>query len=330
MHTHSSLLLYHGTGTGKTMTFINIANALKKTTVLFTLSDLWVNTKRYLDKFIRVPIYIIHYDSTQYWKKYMKLMKRIGSLNNTLVVIDEAHLFFTKQNNKLIDPILQNTKMKLLLMTATPIQNDTGELELMFSAMKHSIVDKITPELARQYVSYYPGDRKYFPSVIGPKVIEITECNDTVVSTADKYLIDNLNLVCPMMYHLIYEHLKTKSFIYTTAVQMVTRILDLSGIAYCDEKKIREFNEDKYKVMVSNVGFGLSYLGVNEIHILSDVDVPTYQQIIGRAIRLFSHKNAVNKTVTIYIWSKNWHQRLLDYEPIEKKLDILKHNNINT
>ena len=320
---NDSLLLYHGTGTGKSMTFIEIANALKRTTILFTSMNLQDNIKKYIIKFGKVPIYNINYDSIHLWKKYKKLIKKIGTLDGTLVAIDEAHNFFQK-SNKIIEILIKNKTIKLLLMTATPITSDHGELELMFSAMAHDVIDEITPGISKSYVSYYEANGKNFPKIIGPKIIEETMCD--ISNHPDNYLMNNLDLVCPMLNKLIHILKPVKTYIYSKTPKIIKHIFDLQGIKYFTQ--IDDFNKSSNGIFISDVGIGLSFIGVNEVHILADVTVPGYQQIIGRAARMYSHKYSKDKTVTIYLWSTNWHKRIKEYEPIEKKLNILRDNHI--
>ena len=210
-------------------------------------------------------------------------------------------------------------------MTATPITVNHGEIELMFSAMAHDIIDEITAKESKKYVSYHEAGGTGFPKIIGPKLINAPICD--ISGYADEYITNNLELICPEIYRLIKMYLKKKTYIYSKTIP-IKKIFALNDIAYYTEKEVASFNISSDGIMISSIGTGLSFVGVNEVHIIDDITVPEYQQIVGRAVRKYSHAHTKDKTVTVYIWNTKWKQRVEEYEPIAEKLEILKHNTI--
>ncbi len=162
----SDILLYHGLGSGKTASAINIYNVLFNSTPKWNVfiiipaslkSDPWLkNLERWLeksDKNLRMKnIQFVSYDSPFADRDFLDKVKKADSSKSTLYFIDEAHNFIrnvynnisTKQGKRaqVIYDYIQNEKKengnncRVILMTATPVVNVPFEYALYFNLMR--------------------------------------------------------------------------------------------------------------------------------------------------------------------------------------------------
>lgn len=131
---YNSILLYHKTGTGKTLTSLNIAiNFLKsnKRVVVVTKNktlknNFIIQAKEFfgIDGFKNAGFSRIEYYSYSYFLK-----KKNKTMDNSLVIIDEIHNMI---NNNLYTQLLEvkkiNANMKLVLLSATPSFDNIKEI----------------------------------------------------------------------------------------------------------------------------------------------------------------------------------------------------------
>lgn len=153
----NSILLYHGTGLGKTVTAINIINnihrftnklnliiicpaALKITTWIPNLSA-WL-----IDQNIVNQTNFISIDSPTFITEFDLITKTISTSIPTIIIIDECHIFTSsltddESNRKVVYNqllnIRKNYKTFLICMTATPIVNKIEELIYLFNLLRH-------------------------------------------------------------------------------------------------------------------------------------------------------------------------------------------------
>ena len=162
----SDILLFHGLGSGKTATAINIYNVLFNSTPKWNVfviipaslkSDPWLKElERKLqktDKNIRMKnIQFVSYDSPFADRDFLEKVKKADASKPSLYLIDEAHNFIrnvynnisTKQGKRaqVIYDYIQNEKKdngnrcRVVLMTATPIVNVPFEYALYFNLMR--------------------------------------------------------------------------------------------------------------------------------------------------------------------------------------------------
>jgi superfamily II DNA or RNA helicase len=152
----NSLLLYHGTGLGKTATAISILNniytfsnkiniiiicpaSLKSTTWIPNLTN-WINNKNLLN-----IINFISIDSPTFVTEFDTITKTISINMPTIILIDECHYFVSSlidedSNRKVVYNqllnIRKNYKTFLICMTATPIVNKVEEIIYLFNLLR--------------------------------------------------------------------------------------------------------------------------------------------------------------------------------------------------
>lgn len=193
---YNEALLYHGLGSGKTATSINLMNILYNYDhnynfiILIKASlrdDPWMTDLK--DWLGRDPseeglanitglgrfknIHFVHYDSPYADRDFMNIMKTIDGSKPIMYVIDEAHNFIRnvysnlqsgtgKRAQVIYDYIFRekrdNKNAKIILITATPGINVPFELALMFNLLRPGIFPSSEAEFNKTYItdSVYP------------------------------------------------------------------------------------------------------------------------------------------------------------------------------
>ena len=161
----SDILLFHGLGSGKTATAINIYNVLFNSTPKWNVfviipaslkSDPWLKElERKLqktDKNIRMKnIQFVSYDSPFADRDFLEKVKKADASKPSLYLIDEAHNFIRNVYNNIsskkgkraqviYDYIQQEKKdgsnIRILLLSATPAVNTPYEFALYYNLMR--------------------------------------------------------------------------------------------------------------------------------------------------------------------------------------------------
>lgn len=174
----NSILLYHGMGSGKTATAINIYNnlynydpnwnvfiLLKASLIKSTWADganelkKWLSENDYKNRLDNIKF--ISYDSPTADKAYIEAIRERDMQKNNLFIIDEAHNFFNNVYNNITsesgqrakniyDDILsrkrENPKTRIILITGTPIVNRPYELALIYNLLRPGIFEFDTEE----------------------------------------------------------------------------------------------------------------------------------------------------------------------------------------
>lgn len=193
---YNEILLYHGLGSGKTATSINLMNILYNYDhnynfiILIKASlrnDPWmIDMKRWLGRDpseVNVEnisaltrfqtMHFVHYDSPFADRDFMNVMKKIDSTKPIAYIIDEAHNFIrnvysniqsrTGRRAQIIyDYIIrekrENKNSKVVLITATPGINVPFELALMFNLLRPGIFPSSEAEFNKTFItdSIYP------------------------------------------------------------------------------------------------------------------------------------------------------------------------------
>jgi len=193
---YNEILLYHGLGSGKTATSINLMNILYNydhninVIILIKASlrdDPWMKdlkiwlgrdpseeTVENVTKLARYnTIHFIHYDSPYADKDFLNVMKGIDITKPMLYIIDEAHNFirnvYSNINTKLgkraqviYEYILRDKRehknTKIVLISATPGINTPFELSLLFNLLRPGILPISELEFNRTFIteSTYP------------------------------------------------------------------------------------------------------------------------------------------------------------------------------
>ena len=166
------ILIYHGLGTGKTISAINIYNVLynkDKNINVFLLikaslkNDPW---KKDLDKWLINSdinendiekkynnIHWIYYDSPNSEKMFMEVIKKSDINKKNLYIIDEVHNFINSVYNNIkssvrngksltiynyiINEKKNNDTTRIILLSATPVINQPFELGLLFNLLRY-------------------------------------------------------------------------------------------------------------------------------------------------------------------------------------------------
>lgn len=162
------ILLYHGVGSGKTNTAINVYNILFNYTPKWNifllipaslhddpwLKDLqkWMSKEDYEKRFANIVF--IHYDSPYADRDFLEKVKMADASKTSLFIIDEVHKFInnvynniTTQNGKraqvIYDYITQekkeNSNVRIMLLSATPVVNKPFEFALIFNLLRPDI-----------------------------------------------------------------------------------------------------------------------------------------------------------------------------------------------
>ena len=159
------LIVYHGVGSGKTVSAINVYNILYNYTPKWNIfllipaaleDDPW---KKDLNKWLSKEniedreknIIYIHYDSPFADRDFLDKVKKSDNAKQSLFIIDEAHRFInnvynnvSSKNGKraqvIYDYIQQekkdNSNTRIMLLSATPVVNNPFEFALIFNLLR--------------------------------------------------------------------------------------------------------------------------------------------------------------------------------------------------
>lgn len=183
---YKNILLYHGLGSGKTATAINIYNLLYNYTpgwnifILIKASlkdDPWLqDIKRWMtqedyDKRFK-NIRFIHYDSPFADKKFLDELKYADSAKKNMYIIEECHNFISnvysnintrkgKRAQTIYDYILEDKKnstdVRVVCISGTPIINEPYELALLFNLLRPGVFSKSEIEFSQIYINQLTG-----------------------------------------------------------------------------------------------------------------------------------------------------------------------------
>lgn len=158
------LLIFHGTGTGKTMLAVAIADKLKNAydVVIISAKSLKSNFVKEVEKYNKLKGEVASDEYSYVSLNSSNLMKQLQSLDkndelvllekeygvdsrinldNKLVIVDEAQNFFngvvsgSTGANSLYNAIMGSKNIRLLFLSATPIINDPFEVVPMFNML---------------------------------------------------------------------------------------------------------------------------------------------------------------------------------------------------
>lgn len=186
---HRGLLVFHGTGTGKTMLAVSIADAMKdqRRVIILSAKSLQNNFRKEVYKYMGLLKHPQEDIDKTIDEKYKfissnagNMLTQIGKMNKSieelefektleaftssinlegsLLIIDEAQNFFngivngSKNSSGLYKAIMDATDIKLIFLSATPIINDPFEIVPMFNMLYGST---ILPEDYDDFNSFY-------------------------------------------------------------------------------------------------------------------------------------------------------------------------------
>jgi len=180
---YQDILLYHGLGSGKTLSAINIYNMLYNYTpgwnvfiiIKATLRDHpWMSDLEKLLKenpekdFIMKNITFISYDSPTADKQFLEAVKNADTTKKNLYMFDETHNFIANvysnisskkgrraQNiyDYIIQDKLENEGVRVILLSGTPAINKPFEMALLFNLLRPGSFPKSESQFEQLYVT---------------------------------------------------------------------------------------------------------------------------------------------------------------------------------
>ena len=178
---HKEILLYHGLGSGKTATIINLMNILYNYTpdwnifILIKASlkgswldeiNTWMTKKEFKSRMANIKF--IHYDSPFADKNFLDSIKESDSSKKNVYIFDEVHNFINNVYNNITsktgkrayviyDYIQQekrdNNDTRIVLMTGTPAINNPFEIALMFNLLRPGIFPNSEIKFTEMYIT---------------------------------------------------------------------------------------------------------------------------------------------------------------------------------
>ena len=155
------ILVFHGFGTGKTrLSIISAKNLGYKNTIIMAPKSVHHQFERVMNK-IKLKASLISLKSSN-------ILDKISSLDNTLLIVDEAHNFFNSITNgsknaiELYDLIMKSRNLKIIFMTGSPIINDGFELVCCFNMLSGF---RLFNENKEMFDSVFTDNRGYLKNV---------------------------------------------------------------------------------------------------------------------------------------------------------------------
>ena len=147
-HPERGILLYHGTGSGKTYTSIAMAMSalhyrLVENVILLAPASLKDNYESHVNKFakfIKRPDFAFRFELISYNTSAINNTELDLRGEKTLVVIEESHLFISMTKNVATTGLnvykqLLNSKCRIIALSATPVLNTGYEYAVLFSLL---------------------------------------------------------------------------------------------------------------------------------------------------------------------------------------------------
>lgn len=178
---YRDILIYHGLGSGKTATAINIYNVLYNYTpewnvfimIKASLKGGWLDElKKWLGKddydFRFKNIHFIHYDSPFADRNFMEAVKSVDSSKKSLYIVDEVHNFIRNVYSNIESKVgrralviyehmirekKDNLDTRVVLLSGTPIVNKPFELSLLFNLLRPDIFPNSESEFNNTFVT---------------------------------------------------------------------------------------------------------------------------------------------------------------------------------
>lgn len=158
------ILIFHGLGTGKTASAVNLINVLynynpdwnifvilpatlKETAWFKNLEDWLIKDTK---EEIRAKIYFISSNSPTADREFLEIMKKVDSSKKSLYIIDECHNFIHNVHtnmkskgkkaltiyNHIINEKREGKDVRVVCLSATPIKAEPYELSLLFNLLR--------------------------------------------------------------------------------------------------------------------------------------------------------------------------------------------------
>lgn len=179
---YKNILLYHGLGSGKTASAINIYNSLYNNTTSWNVFILikaslhkhpWlIDLKTWMSKDDTVGrwdnLKFIHYDAPNADKQFLTKIKEADSAKKNMYIIDEAHNFIKNVYNNItnkqgkraqviydymIRDQKENDSTRIILMSGTPAVNQPYELALIFNLLRPDLFPNSEAKFNEIYIN---------------------------------------------------------------------------------------------------------------------------------------------------------------------------------
>jgi SNF2 family DNA or RNA helicase len=283
------IIIFHGLGSGKTITSIVILRCLLKNdstkeAIVLTPTSLIDNYQNELKKFkfeekekIRVM-------------SYMKFINEYKSnkvtCNNKIIVIDEAHNFKATSGSMALEMLTcSSNASKVILLTATPIQNNVTDIVNLLAyitpysrkQIKHIVTNENYTDMKRLLkcnISFYTtpqsGDSNY------PEKIE----HDIILKMGEEYYKKYYNIQEDLHFNLPEIFKSTKNLtVFFNGIRRAVNVVDKeSPKIIWTVNKIIEDNSNNKKVLVYS---NWKNTGINVItKLLDEIDIK-YSLITG-------------------------------------------------
>ena len=240
-----SLLVYHGVGSGKTNTAINVYNILYNYTSKWNVfllipaslhDDPWIkDLQTWLSANTKTKqlanIQFIHYDAPNADKQFLDSIKSVDQDNKNIFIIDEAHKFINnvysnittasgKKALSIYDYIKrekqENINTYVIMLSATPVINVPYEYALIFNLLRPDIFptsESIFEEYfisTENFMSLSPDNKNMFQRRITGLV------SYYIGATPDKYAKKNIYhkslKMSPYQEEVYVQHLRSNKF----------------------------------------------------------------------------------------------------------------------
>jgi hypothetical protein len=180
------MLIYHGLGSGKTATAINVYNVLYNSSpgwniillIKASLHQNWLDElNRWLYKedfeYRMKNIIFVHYDSPFANKSFMEAIRTSDSSKKNMYIIDECHNFIGnvysnistskgKRAQEIYDYIIQDKKehdsTRVILLSGTPAVKNPFELSLLFNLLRPNIFPKSESQFNQYFINQSTGE----------------------------------------------------------------------------------------------------------------------------------------------------------------------------
>jgi SNF2 family DNA or RNA helicase len=178
---YKNLLIYHGLGSGKTRSAINVYNVLYNynpgwNVFILLPASLKPNWEDELARFLekedkesrRANITFISFNASNADKAFMEAIQNADTSKKNLFIIDEVHKFIgnvysnisSKQGKRaqniyeyIIQDQQENSDTRVVVLSATPAANNPYELALLFNLLRPNIFPKSETQFNQEFIS---------------------------------------------------------------------------------------------------------------------------------------------------------------------------------
>jgi len=179
------MLIYHGLGSGKTATAINVYNVLYNSNpgwnvfilIKAGLHQNWLDElKKWLSKddheFRMKNIIFVHYDSPFANRSFIEAVRKSDSSKKNIYIIDECHNFIGnvysnistnkgKRAQEIYDYIIQdkreNESTRVIMLSGTPAVKNPYELALLFNLLRPGLFPKSESSFNQYFINQSSG-----------------------------------------------------------------------------------------------------------------------------------------------------------------------------